>query len=475
MATPTAARIPTEFEAILFSCGYKDESERIKLADVLQGETIGISTLASVAGWEMGKLTAAGLDFVAGMTELINMAQAADTTGTLLTTAVDRNNLTQAVRAAIVAENSVQRSSLTALGVSHLSTTTSPHVVINGEHGETTTTAAEIAVLKEFEAVVNGSNLPDKLTPTKKMIVFFIRCVKDGTLWWFNLEYAICAFDATQRPRPQSNLADQLLKKKSDYDDIDPQNISRKVAVIYAIKLVMHALTIACSFIVSEEDAKTKYTGTTKYNVVQYEGKKTLVYGTRYMIEEVMTYVLEYGDNLSSYDLMVAFRESMRNAAFYVNEGALMNEAIVKGLRDARDEWKIISSKGGTGYGSRYEPATERRTVRASNNGGNATVRSGAAGKSPIRPPPADKPATVKGCCGAFNRREGCPNGPSCRNGEHLCHICKKPGHGASSTTFHPPGPPGAKRARLEAASTSGSNPATPQVSRMRETQNRTA
>ena len=266
---------------------------------------------------------------------------------------------------------------------------------------------------------------------------------------------------------------DTLLTKKSDYDDVDAQNISRKVAVVYAIKLVMHALAIASSFVISDADAKTKYVGTNKYNTVFINGTKTIVYGTRFMIDQVMTYVFEYGDNLSCTDLVAAFRETFRCAAQYVKEGSLMNAAIVQGLKDARDEWKLISAKSGTGSGSRFEDRPADR--RTNHTFGRPSPNTN--GKSPMRAPPADKPATVKGYCGAFNRREGCPHGShlNCRNGEHKCTICHKPGHGASSVAFHPPNAPGTKRKREEAAaSTSGGTPTTPTASRVRDTQMRT-
>ena len=187
-----------------------------------------------------------------------------------------------------------------------------------------------------------------------------------------------------------------------------------------------------------DEDAKTKYTGPTKHNVVMYNGKKTVIYGSRLMIDHVMAYILEYGDNLASTDLVVAFRETLRNAAVNVGEGNLMNYAIVQALRDARDEWKVISNKGGT--------STAPTDRRANNSFGRAAAMP--SGRSPVRPPPPDKPATIKGCCGPYNRREDCSNGNNCRNGEHKCTICGKPGHGASSLAFHAPNAAGTKRAR---------------------------
>ena len=179
----------------------------------------------------------------------------------------------------------------------------------------------------------------------------------------------------------------------------------------------------------------------------------------------------EYGDNLSSSDLIAAFRETFRCAAQHVKEGMLMNAAIVLALKDARDEWKVISSKN-TINGASIVPRTS--VTYSSNNGGARSTGARTSGKSPARAPPPDKPATVKGFCGPFNRREGCSHGPNCRNGEHKCTICRQPGHGASSVAFHPPNAPGTKRAREDAAGTSGANPTTPSASRMRDTAMRT-
>ena len=114
---------------------------------------------------------------------------------------------------------------------------------------------------------------------------------------------------------------------------------NRKIALVHAIMLVMHALTIACSFVISAAD-RGKYCGTTAYNTVKIAGVDTLVYGTRYMISLVLAEIMEYGDSLSVQEMRAAFRETFRLAAIHVKEGYLMNVAIGMALKGARDEWK---------------------------------------------------------------------------------------------------------------------------------------
>ena len=117
----------------------------------------------------------------------------------------------------------------------------------------------------------------------------------------------------------------EMARESTEYDNVDPRNITRKVAAVHAIMIVMHALAIASSFVITTS-ARAKYTGTTVYNTVKYNGTDTLVYGTRYMVHLVLEKIMEYGDTLNVDELIAAFRETMRAAAVHVTEGYAITE-----------------------------------------------------------------------------------------------------------------------------------------------------
>ena len=269
----------------------------------------------------MGSLLCSGTDFVAAMTKLVTDVKAVPTNlnGHPKDTAAE-NKLCAAVRTALAAEEGVRRGNLTTLGMS--APTSATQLVFGTEGGEVLPNAAELETLTNMDSSIGGHAIVDKFHPTKRMIVFFIRGVKQNppTLYWFNLDYAVTAFDQAQRPRHSTNAIVELARTRSDYDDIDPIAHNRKIALVHAIMLVMHALTIACSFVISAAD-RGKYCGTTAYNTVKIAGVDTLVYGTRYMISLVLAEIMEYGDSLSVQEMRAAFRETFRLAAIHVKEG----------------------------------------------------------------------------------------------------------------------------------------------------------
>ena len=107
MATP--AHTATEFESFLYQAGMKDnDAEREALADALADSSIGITSVETVASWNMAALTCTGADFVAAMTDLVTKVRA-------VVTNIDghprdeaaKSKLVAAIRTALLAEEGV--------------------------------------------------------------------------------------------------------------------------------------------------------------------------------------------------------------------------------------------------------------------------------------------------------------------------------------------------------------------------------
>ena len=336
MGTPVM-HIPTQFESCLCANGFVDTPGRQALANALSQEAIGISTIASVAGWEYGALTVSA-SFPTAMAKLVSDIQGVN--GALLASASDKVKLTASVRMALEGEGGIHKSGLTHLGM--LPAVSQTQVVLGGDQGDLLGNKAKIEELIKMDAVISAYALPSGSMPTYKIISYFIRGLESNppAIWWYKLDMAICQYEAQQRAAPLRSKAEELVKRPTEYDDIKPIALTSKLVVINQIKLIMSGLAIASSIMIADADLKTRYTGSTKYNIVKYCGVDTVFYGTRFMVEAVLEWVFRYGENLTTNEIVVAFNETLRAAGTYVSQGYLVNQAIVMGLQDSKEDWK---------------------------------------------------------------------------------------------------------------------------------------
>ena len=440
-----SSRTVTQFESFLYTAGMTDDTERIALADALADPSVGITSVETTAAWNMGSLTCKGADFVAAVKQLVLDVRDVDgNTDGHPQGASALNQLTSAIRTALQAEEEVKRKALDTLGMGASMAPTKTQLFLSPEGGEVLPTSAEIETLVAMEAAVGGYAHLDAFMPTKKVIVHFMRGIKANpvNIQWFDLKYVAPAFEANQKNlKPVGNALTEMTREHSVYDAIEAQPLTRKLAVIHGIKLVMHSLCIASSFIITD---RTQYTGPTIYNLVMYNGSEELFYGTRYMVEAVMAEIMKWGDTLTPSELADAFKETMRLTAMHAKERYLMNVAIKMALQESKDEWKA---------GLRRAERTVA-TTPPSNRSGPGSTRQSPAGSSSPTVDKDGKQLTVKGKCGPFNRKGGCRYGRDgkCRNGLHQCHICGGADHGASCIIHHPPGAAGSGKRKLEGA-----------------------
>ena len=98
---------------------------------------------------------------------------------------------------------------------------------------------AEIEELMRMESIIAGCKLPDELKPTPKLINHWLRGLKSTprTLWWCKLEMVTNAYETQQRTPALKSTAEALIKKPTEYDDVEPRHAKSKIELIKQIKM----------------------------------------------------------------------------------------------------------------------------------------------------------------------------------------------------------------------------------------------
>ena len=388
-------------DAVLAASDFDDEALRQRLSLALRDGSIGIKSIRSVAGWKYSKLT--GPEFDKWMEQLSTDVKTVDKDA--LPDSEAEINFTTAVRAALKGESHEQDRALSTMG---MKASTNTHIVL-GEGGDPVPTKEEIEALVSLDTVFGGYALPDAFLPSVKLITFYLKGVKCSPprIRGFKLSMACNDFHAQRYSKPKTAL-ETMSGRDDEYDSIDPFPLNSKLRVIHQIKLVMHALAIACSFTISAAQA-AKFTGSFALNRVEYKGAPTLVYGTRYMVEAVMVYIHKYAENLTTEGLTDAFQTTMEKVSEYAKSGLLMNQAVKDALKDSLNDWQ--------GLKPTLTPVKRNQDDMFET------------------PPGLGKRQTIKekGICSNFNKKAGCrfaKGGESCRNGKHICSQCGAKDHG---------------------------------------------
>ena len=122
------------------------EVARHTLVTALMAPSVGITTMASVSGYDKGVLTET---FRAGMTDLIAKVKAADTTKSVLADAAEETRFTSAIRMALAGESEIHKKALSTAGVTVAAPTA--QIILGGEHGDLVVPTKEIE-----ELMMNG-------------------------------------------------------------------------------------------------------------------------------------------------------------------------------------------------------------------------------------------------------------------------------------------------------------------------------
>ena len=394
--------IPTEMDAVLAASDFDDEAHRQRLSLALRDGSIGIKSIRSVAGWKYSKLT--GPEFDKWMEQLAHDVKAVDKDA--LPDSEAEIKFTTAVRAALKGESHEQDRALSTMG---MKANTNTHIVL-GEGGDPVPTKEEIEALISLDTLFGGFALPDSFHPSMKLITFYLKGVKCSPprIRGFKLSMACNDFHAQRNSKSKSAL-ETMSGREDEYDAIDPFPLNSKLRVIHQIKLVMHALAIACSFTISATQA-AKFTGSFALNRVEYKGATTLVYGTRYMVEAVMVYIHKYAENLTTDGLADAFQSTMERVSGYAKSGYLMNCAVKEALKDSLNDWQGLTA-----------------AVTPTKRGNEGTFETPGQGNG------KRQSLKDKGICANFNKKAGCrfaEGGKVCRNGKHVCSQCGSKDHG---------------------------------------------
>ena len=208
--------------------------------------------------------------------------------------------------------------------------------------GELVVKAAEVATLRETEALLAGSKLPTGLKPSDKMIALHVRGEKQQprTIRAFDTRRACTEFGARKNIKLRTALQTDLerLMGEQEYDATVESGGGGPLRAVHLILLDALARgTAGATYEDAEDDAKDGLGG-----FVQALGdKKVRTAGGRRIMLTVLEHVVTYGAGKSEGELLDLYASSIEESARIMNEseGAAPGPSIAQGLKDTRALW----------------------------------------------------------------------------------------------------------------------------------------
>ena len=353
----------TELTAILVNSGM-DPADSALVSQACTDTTIGITTMASVLGYDAGVLATIGTpSFTTAMRDLITAVKAVD--GSCLATTVQQGQFTTAIRKMVKEGEAQEAAQLRSIG---LGAAPPSNTVVLGNDGEQVIKREEIERRRNLDAAIGGYWHLTDATPSAKMVSFFSKGLGENppTLRLFPLGSACSDFNARQLKKPQSGM-ERLAGEPEDQFDLRGDNPNSKGRFIHALVLVGNAIAVAASEHIPTSKQADYYD--LNSGQVQHKGKTAYVYGTRYVTELLLMTALVEGGKSEPDQLNRGYESVMKAAARYIGARYLVNSAFAKAVHEEKADWRPQRREvthtphtpgNGGGGGGRGSGATEK-------------------------------------------------------------------------------------------------------------------